>query len=476
MQGEHFDVVIIGAGLSGLAAGIRLALFDKKVIILEQHNAIGGLNSFYSIAGRPYDVGLHAMTNYAPGIKGTALSKLFRQLRINPSEFNLSPQKQSKIAFNEHTLFFSNDLDLLKTHVSQQFPDQINGFSHLCTCVQKEFQALSPEKEIVSALSIIPNFISNPLLINMLLLPLLYYGSPRENDITWNQFVILFKSIYLEGLARPYEGIRLILRVLKEKYKSLGGLRKMKCAVNQIIASKNKVQNLLLSDNTLISADHIISSIGLPETLKLCSNIPSINYEQTLGKLSFIETISILKHQPQTLEWNDTITFFNDSPYLNYNCPNNLVNAHSGVICIPNNYNYPNSQELPEGILRITALANYNLWNQLSEMEYQNQKNHWFDVIQKKALNFLPPISSDYLESITIAKDMFTPKTIYKYTGRLNGAIYGAINKISSGKTHLANLYICGTDQGLLGITGSMISGISMANKHILTSVPDMAK
>ncbi|MGC4072912.1 MAG: FAD-dependent oxidoreductase [Nibricoccus sp.] len=38
----HYDVVIIGAGMSGLAAGIRLAHFGKRVCIFERHNAVGG--------------------------------------------------------------------------------------------------------------------------------------------------------------------------------------------------------------------------------------------------------------------------------------------------------------------------------------------------------------------------------------------------------------------------------------------------
>ena len=33
----RYDTIIIGAGLSGLAAGIRLAMFDKKVFIVEKH-------------------------------------------------------------------------------------------------------------------------------------------------------------------------------------------------------------------------------------------------------------------------------------------------------------------------------------------------------------------------------------------------------------------------------------------------------
>ena len=32
-------------------------------------------------------------------------------------------------------------------------------------------------------------------------------------------------------------------------------------------------------------------------------------------------------------------------------------------------------------------------------------------------------------------------------------------------------LFLCGTDQGYLGIVGAMLSGISMANKHALVSI-----
>ena len=61
-----YDVIVIGSGLSGLAAGIRLAMFDKKVLIIEKHTVVGGLNSYYTRKNRTIDVGLHAMTNYAP--------------------------------------------------------------------------------------------------------------------------------------------------------------------------------------------------------------------------------------------------------------------------------------------------------------------------------------------------------------------------------------------------------------------------
>ena len=85
-----YDTIIIGAGMSGLAAGIRLAHYDRRVCILERHSAIGGLNSFYGRGGRNFDVGLHAVTNYAPrGTRQGPLARLLRQLRLAWDELSL---------------------------------------------------------------------------------------------------------------------------------------------------------------------------------------------------------------------------------------------------------------------------------------------------------------------------------------------------------------------------------------------------
>jgi len=46
--------------------------------------------------------------------------------------------------------------------------------------------------------------------------------------------------------------------------------------------------------------------------------------------------------------------------------------------------------------------------------------------------------------------------------------VYGAPDKKYDGRTHLDNLYVCGTDQGMVGIIGSIVSGITIANKYLL--------
>ena len=69
-----------------------------------------------------------------------------------------------------------------------------------------------------------------------------------------------------------------------------------------------------------------------------------------------------------------------------------------------------------------------------------------------------------------IAQDTFTPTTIKRFTGHENGAVYGAPDKRKNGATHLKNLFLCGTDQGFVGIIGAMFSGILVANRHLLNT------
>ncbi len=117
-----YDTIIIGAGMSGLAAGIRLAYYDQRVCILERHTTIGGLNSFYRLGGRNYDVGLHAVTNFTPkGTKKGPLARLLRQLRFRWDDFGLVPQIGSAIAFPGVTLRFTNEFDLFRSEVAPPF-------------------------------------------------------------------------------------------------------------------------------------------------------------------------------------------------------------------------------------------------------------------------------------------------------------------------------------------------------------------
>ena len=458
-----YDAIIIGAGMSGLAAGIRLAYYDRRVCILERHYTIGGLNSFYRLRGRDYDVGLHAVTNFTPrGTRRGPLARLLKQLRFRWDDLELAPQLGSSIAFPGVTLCFSNGLELLREEIARSFPAEIDRFDQLVSQIV-DYDELRESHYQISAREILQQSIRDPLLQEMILCPLMWYGNARQHDMDFGQFCIMFRSIFMEGFARPFAGVRLILRQLVRRFRSLGGELMLRRGVRKLHVDGDRVAAVELEDGTQLEGRRVVSSAGAWETLKLCEDA-AIELPQP-GELSFIESISVLDREPRKLDLHRTIVFYNDTEKFHWEKPADaLCDVRTGVICSPNNFDYdPELGELPDGIVRITSLASYDRWMALDESNYRKEKQNWFDRSIASAIRFVPDFRPNVIDT-----DMFTPKTIHHFTGHHNGAVYGAPDKRLDGRTGLKNLFLCGTDQGFVGIIGSIVSGISIANQHVL--------
>lgn len=463
-----YDTIIIGAGMSGLAAGIRLAHFDQRVCILERHYTIGGLNSFYRMGGRDYDVGLHAMTNFArKGTKRGPLAKLIRQLRFSWEDFALAEQIGSSIRFPGVALDFGNDIELLESEIAREFPNSIDGFRRLCGSLLDYDDLAGDNPEFHrSAREVLAEMIPDEVLREMLLCPLMWYGNAREDDMDFGQFCIMFRACYLEGFARPYKGVRVILKNLVRKFRGLGGELKLRSGVSRIHVENGRAVGVVLDDGTEIAGKRILSSAGTIETLRLCDDITEVDVAKA-GRLSFIESISILDVQPKEIGFDRTIVFYNDSEHFHWRKPEqSLCDTRTGVICSPNNYRYdPADGMLPEGVIRITTLADHDRWSNLAEPRYRAEKVAQYEAAVDSAVRFMPDFRRHIVDT-----DVFTPKTIRRFTWHDNGAVYGAPEKQLDGTTHVDNLFLCGTDQGFVGIVGAIVSGISMANRHCLTA------
>ncbi len=228
----HYKLIVIGAGLSGLAAGLRHARSGESTLILESHSIPGGLNSYYSRKGLLLETGLHAITNYATKDQRSApLTRLLRQLKIKHKEFEIYPHRFSEIAFPETRLKFSNDFELFRSEVAAQFPSQIDTFDKLITAITA-FDAFTPGPYI-SAREQLNSFISEPLLIEMLLCPIQFYGGYEENDLDWAQFTIMFEALFQEGFFRCSGGIKWLLERLQSGYTEQRGELRFKSGVSK---------------------------------------------------------------------------------------------------------------------------------------------------------------------------------------------------------------------------------------------------
>ncbi len=454
-----YDALILGAGMSGLAAGVRVAMFGQRVCLVERHTTIGGLNSYYRLRGRTFDVGLHALTNYAPkGTRRSALVRVLRHLRLSYEELALAPQRGSAICFPGVTLRFSNHLDLLREEIRREFPRAIDRFDRLVATLPG-YQELGRPGTRGLARPVLEDTLGEPRLADMLLCPVLFYGGSREEDIEWGQFAVLFRAIFLEGLARPQAGVRRILKLLVRQYKRFGGELRLRAAAARIVVQGQRALGVVLADGTELRARRILSSIGWRETLRVCGRegmeLPPP------GRLSLVECIAVLDRPAGGFGLNESTVFYCDRERFRYVRPAEPVDVHSGVVCAPDNFEYAEPEE--QHLVRISGLANYERWAAMAPEEYRQAKQGWYAAMAAAACRFVPDFRPYVIDA-----DVFTPTTIYRYTGHEAGAIYGSPRKRYDGRTGVQNLFLCGTDQGLVGVVGALTSGIAMANRHVL--------
>jgi phytoene dehydrogenase-like protein len=458
---SDYQLVIIGGGLSGLAAGIRFARFGGKVLILEQHHTPGGLNSYYRRQGFLLETGLHAMTNYAPPKeKHAPLNRLFRQLKLSRKKFITHQQQRSEIIFPDQAhLFFSNDISLLSEEVSRVFPTEADNFQHLVKII-KEYDPFIP-RDFISTRKELKKIFNDPLLIDMLLCPLMIYGNSMEHDMDFDQFVIMFRAIFLEGFFRPQATIKEFLDYLLQHYLSFGGEIRFKTKVSKLDLTADKVRAVYLESGEKISCGQLISTIGWPNTLRLQGKTTQKEEKKFHGQMSFTELITILPANRQKPKFQDrTIIFYNFGSY-DYCRPAQAVDPSWGVICFPDNFSGLESKKYFQ--IRVTNPANYDIWQQVRGKQYYDLKEEW----KEKSVEMVAKIIGNYRQNI-VYEDSFTPLTIEKFTAKAAGAVYGSPLKIKDGRTLYENFFIAGTDQGYLGIVGSMLSGVTMVNVHIL--------
>lgn len=461
-----YDCIIIGGGVSGLAAGIRLAHFGKKVCICEKQNRLGGLNTYYSKKGHEIDSGLHAMTNFSPktGLKSAPLLKLLRQLRIHYDDMALREQKCSIISFPGISLCFTNEFELFESEIKNKFPEEIDNFLRLDKYI-RDYNAFNLDAEYVSAGNTVNKYIKNPQLKEMLFCPIMYYGSATENDMDFSQFAILYNSVFHEGLCRPASGIHSLLDILEKRFLESGGKIHTNCEIRTINIKNNRVDSIEAANGGKFYPGTVLCSTGYIETMELCRPKPAGLSDIPAGQLSFVETIALLDRPAGVYGFDKTIIFFNDSLHFNYERPTGCIDTQSGVICCPDNFRFRKDDTTLPPMLRTTMLANHELWAGMDKKEYNSKKEYFTKEILK--ITGLHTGISDIEKKVELT-DTFTPNTITRYTGHINGAVYGCPQKIKNGRTSIENLFICGTDQGFMGITGAMLSGISMANLHIL--------
>lgn len=92
-----YDVIVVGAGLSGLSCAVQCALNNRKVLILEAHPYIGGRTSSFYEQGMYIESGLHRFIGYY-----SALPALLKECEVSLDDIVTWEEKIDILIKNEN--------------------------------------------------------------------------------------------------------------------------------------------------------------------------------------------------------------------------------------------------------------------------------------------------------------------------------------------------------------------------------------
>ncbi len=424
---DMYDVVIIGAGMSGLAAGIRLAMFDRRVCILERHYAVGGLNSYYRLDGRNYDVGLHALTNFAPRTaKQGPLPRLLRQLRLSWDDFELAEQSGSVIAFPDVSFDSITILPCWPRKSSIRFRPNATSIARLLSNLVElrraaiaaigSFGARNPRRHLprsaIDRDAVLPGDVL------------------RQRARARSRLGIVLRSVSQPFSWKACAAARRHSSDPKTLGPTLQATAAASCAcagVSEIDPDGEQVLSIVLDDGSELRTRQVISSAGWNETMRLCaarqpalaavaatdraidatassaSSVPEHTGQS--GKMTFIESICTLDCQPRELDFDRHHRVLQrsrrNSIMLSRTiwpmCP--AASSARRIITATMTFRtvmktIKNRSSPPKALLRLTALANFDRWAPArTGRNIKIKKARWLRQMVAAADRFIPHLA-----------------------------------------------------------------------------------
>ena len=134
-----------------------------------------------------------------------------------------------------------------------------------------------------------------------------------------------FAAFSWKGFARPLAGVRLILRNLVRRFRSLGGELRLRSGVARIQIENGRAVGVVLDNGEELAARNVLSSAGLVETMRLSGDTERVTAASTGPDVVYRDDFRSWIGLPKQLGHEQTIVFFNDSDQFHWERPHERV-------------------------------------------------------------------------------------------------------------------------------------------------------
>ncbi len=472
---EHhdYDVIIIGAGISGLICGCYLAKAGLKTLIVEKNAKPGGYCVSFKRKEFNFDACVHGLSSLR---KGAKLDKLINELELsqylkmnrhNPSDIILT---------SNHRINIFNELDMTLKEFQSNFPNQRNQIKRFMEYVLNTPINYLTKIRGVTFEEMLNSYFSDKELKSVLSIVMTGLVGVFPRYLSSLVACLIYREFVFDGGYYPLGGIQSFPDALLKKFIDFHGKALFSKRVVEIKIEDNKVKGIILNNGEYICAKYIISACDLKQTFfeligkdkindyiqhKLNSIVPSLS--AFLLYVGISNNIDLNKLKPLNANiWYITNLDIQSVVFNTFECKPDFVAITSPYI--KNKNGGFKDDKISVCLSALTPYKSHIYWS-------DNIKKIFSNRLLQMADRLIPDLSKNVIFELSSS-----PYSLYKWTHNYQGAAYGLASTISqfgnpdfSQKTDINNLYLTGHWTNLSsGVTSVINCGYDTAELILL--------
>ena len=498
---DHYDAIVIGSGIGGLANAALMSKMGRKVCVLEQHYTAGGFTHSYERDGYEWDVGVHYIGEVHK--EYTGLRRMFDVITDGELQWAEMDDCYDRIIIGDRQYDFIKGEENFRAELKKHFPDEAEAIDKYVETVYnvarsaKKFfggavmsptlakgyrhlrRFMVPKETTMTVREVLESLTSNQELIGVLTGQYGDYGMPPA-EATFIMHAAVAKH-YMDGGAYPVGGSWKIAEKILPIIQASGGQVFTYAKVTAINVEDGKATGVTLENGDVITADEVVSSVGarltygklLPEAVRA-----KHKYEQKLEKVSpSASTLCMFmafKGSAADLKLPKTNLWVYPTPHHEQNIKafENDVNAEFPMLYI----SFPSAKD-PEwdlhypnkSTVQVITMAPYEwfeqwrdtTWNQRGE-DYEAFKKQLADRMIARLYELMPQLEG-HLDFYELATPLST-EWFHLYD---KGEIYGLDHDPDRFQqdwlhpiTPVKGLYMTGQDVVTAGVGGALLGGV----------------
>lgn len=505
VKDSQFDAIIIGSGMGGLACAGALSKMGQKVLVIEQHYAIGGMTHTFKRKGFIWDVGVHALGEMD---KKRLPGKIIRWISDDKIDMKMFGDGEHKVYdtfnFPDESFGLPSSGRELARKLIERFPAEKNAINEYMNLINevgksgKSFFFLKTQSKIVRKILtpfLTKNFrkwaskttkeVHDQMFKDDKLKAILaaqwgYYGrTPSESSFYIH--AATFRHFW-NGAYYPQGSSRSIAEAIGEVVLASGGNFLSRTKVNKILVNKNKAYGVALSGGEKLYASKIIAATSakvamenlLPESLhkntqtsftKSLTQSPChiCLYLGFDGDITQTEASQSNQWLFETWDHEDMIWDAKD-PSSKANC------LYVSFPSLKDNVSHCKTETMYTAeVVTFVPWDQFSKWQDTTIRSRGEDYDQFKQSIEDRVIAQMKKQFPKLMEQMTYCETS-TPLSTQFYCEVPEGAIYGVestpkryLSDELSAKTHIKNYYLSGSDIATCGVVGALMGGILTA-------------